>query len=309
MKRIQQKPKWFILGAGAMGSLWAVYFLKAGFQVTLISRSARTDTQLRLKTTSTESSFSVSYKTPEQLNETIDYLLLSTKAQQTTEAVKSIKAHIGNRAYVLVLQNGMSDEQLVDQLPGRIIFTAVTTDGAYLSDRQTVVHAGKGQTLIGGADATINSDQEKRLLQCLPTDYLDIVISDTIKQQQWKKLAVNCAVNGLTAIHQCRNGQLLTIDDAHQRLKKLCGEIVHIMHALQITVFADTQSLYNAVVNGCTITADNYSSMYQDIKHQRPTEIDCINGYLCEKAEQVNVACPENKQIIRDVKNLERAQL
>ncbi|GAB1085380.1 MAG: hypothetical protein SStaTSB_33820 [Shewanella algae] len=53
------------------------------------------------------------------------------------------------------------------------------------------------------------------------------------------------------------------------------------------------------------LTAANYSSMYQDLKHGRKTEIDYINGYLQQRAEQYGLTLPINSELLAQIKALE----
>ena len=52
---------------------------------------------------------------------------------------------------------------------------------------------------------------------------------------------------------------------------------------------------------------DNYSSMYQDSQQQQTTEIDYINGYLCNEAKRLNISCPENQRVLAAIKTIEQS--
>lgn len=290
---------WYILGAGAIGSLWACYLTQAGFAVTLITRQSRPQQPLRLISDDCEQLFEVAAFGLDAVPEpapTIRHLLVTTKAQHTRAAVAAIKPLLADDAVVLLLQNGMTTEPLAAQLPSQRIITAITSDGAYRSDEHTVVHAGRGDTWIGC---------EPAFLAELPSAFLQLHPCDDIETRQWLKLAVNCAINGLTVIHHCRNGELLNIADAMQTIAGLCNEIQQLAARLRIDVaHRDLQAL---VIKTLQDTALNYSSMYQDIAHGRSTEIDFLNGYICALAAANEINCPLNQAIVEQVKAAERA--
>lgn len=52
-------------------------------------------------------------------------------------------------------------------------------------------------------------------------------------------------------------------------------------------------------------TAENTSSMLQDILAQRHTEIDYITGYLLKRARAHGIAVPENTRLFELVKRKE----
>jgi 2-dehydropantoate 2-reductase len=281
--------------------LWASYWRKAGVDVTLICPTVRTQSFLELTNDKGNFQFDINTLTVEQLNhqpEKISQLLICTKAQHTIDAVESIQQSIDDNATILVVQNGMAAQQLSSVLPSQQLYFGITTDGAYRTDQLTVVHAGRGVTHIGhrqtGSDNILNK---------LPINDLNIQLCDDFEQRQWLKLAINCAINGLTVIHQCRNGELLAIPDAVKSMKAICRETSQLDQFCD-TPLKDADYLYQQVENALIVTADNFSSMYQDAKQGNSTEIDFLNGYLLKQAEEQNMTFSENERIVNAVKNL-----
>ena len=282
-----------------MGCLWASYWRQSGAAVVLITPNERSQKFIEVTTANRTTRTTIDSITIKQLqtsNIHIEQLLVSTKAQQTQSAVVAIKGHIASDAIVLVLQNGMAIKQLPAILPSQHLLAAITTDGAYRTGPQSVVHAGVGVTYIGGSQAD---------LAILPTHYLNIKLCEDIEQKQWLKLGINCAINGLTAIHQCRNGELLNKPEAMEKIRRLCNEIIAIAAASSVS--APFAQLYQQVEATLHTTAQNYSSMYQDIANSRKTEIDFVNGYICELADLHRVYCDENRSIVNAIKTMEQS--
>lgn len=298
MDHDQGKAIWYILGAGALGSLWAGYWRLAGFQVVLITRTERQNHFIHLHRQQKYFSIDCDQLTVDQLLASdcrIKHLLVSTKAQDTIAAVTAIKPAIDRRASVLLLQNGMTNKPLSDVLRTQKIISGISSDGAYRTDPQTVVHAGFGVTYM---------DTNKALLKQLPTAFLTLKTCTDLNVRQWRKLAVNCAINGLTAIHHCKNGELLNIPAALKRIENVCVEVDAVAKATGVD--ADLTGIESEVKQILADTAENFSSMYQDIHHGRHTEIDYLNGYICELAERSAIPCDENKRIVEQIKQLQR---
>ncbi|MGL4455377.1 MAG: ketopantoate reductase family protein, partial [Plesiomonas sp.] len=100
----------------------------------------------------------------------------------------------------------------------------------------------------------------------------------------------------LTALKNCRNGALRAFPD---EIRTLCTEVATVMNALGLP--ADTHTLYQQVMQVIDATAENYSSMQQDIAKGRETEIAFITGYLLEQARQLNIPTPANSALYQAI--------
>ncbi|MEX2334286.1 MAG: 2-dehydropantoate 2-reductase, partial [Pseudohongiella sp.] len=181
-----------------------------------------------------------------------------------------------------------------------------TSHGAWLRAPYDVVHAGAGDAWLGQLNAAADaSGQLQSLLDLLPARQFNVRKDNNIELRLWRKLAINCAVNALTVIHDCRNGDLLTIPDARQALATLCDEISTLLQGIPGAPASD--DLHAQVHAVLTVTADNLSSTLQDIRRGRPTEISHLNGYLCELADRHRLACPANKAVLQQMRVIESA--
>ncbi|QLJ33913.1 2-dehydropantoate 2-reductase, partial [Serratia marcescens] len=65
------------------------------------------------------------------------------------------------------------------------------------------------------------------------------------------------------------------------------------------------EGLMQYVMDVIHSTADNVSSMLQDIRSQRHTEIDYITGYLLRRARSHGLTLPENARLFELIKRKE----
>jgi 2-dehydropantoate 2-reductase len=300
---------WHILGAGAIGGLWACYLHKAGHRVELLFKNSTAldhyhDTGgLTLIGSTGSEKMELPAGVAGQPGSPITHLLITTKAHQTLEALETCVPRWSDQCRLLLLQNGMGvAEQITGRFPAIPLYCGVTTDGAYCPVPFNIVLAGTGWTDIGAMHV---DDKPHALIEQLPFDYLDIRACEDIKARQWQKLAINCAVNGLTVMFHCRNGALLENADALTRIARLCDEIEQVGTAAGYGSQVD--DLYQKTIAVLQATAGNYSSMYQDIAHRRRTEIDYLNGYLLKQATRLGIACPENAQLYSAIRQQEAA--
>jgi len=82
----------------------------------------------------------------------------------------------------------------------------------------------------------------------------------------------------------------------------LCGEIMKVSAAAGFgAITADLPLQVARVIHD---TAQNRSSMLQDVLAGRETEIDYISGYLLKTARQHGVGAPHNEALYRSIVNL-----
>ena len=285
---------WHILGAGSMGMLWATRLARAGLPVKLILRNTeRLQTYeaaqgLTLIEDEDSQQWAISAQIPET-DEPIQRLLVTCKAYDAEQAVTQIAGRLAPNAELILLQNGLGSQQAVAALvpQARCIF-ASSTEGAFRDGDWHVVFAGRGYTWLGDAD----QGPAPEWLEELQQSGIAHEWSPNILSRLWRKLALNCAINPLTVLHNCRNGGL----QAHSaEVDALCTELGALLeHCGQPDAAVDLAMDVKRVIQA---TANNYSSMHQDVTQGRRTEISYLLGHACEAACSRELAVPHLQQL------------
>lgn len=299
-------PHWHILGAGSIGLLWATHLARAGIRVTLLLRTEQKLQQFKAQAgvLLEAEGAPVSIAMDAQLashTQTIDHLLVTTKAYDTREAISSVRHALHTDTEVVVLQNGMGTQtQVAEQLSPCPVWAASTTDGAWLKAPFHVVYAGRGETRIGPLCASCPAPIPAGWTH----DYgLKIVSDADILLTLWRKLAINCAINPLTALYDCRNGELVSAPEKHRHMALLCEEIERVACALHLDLFSD--GVLAQAERVATATAANFSSMLQDIRHGRRSELEQITGYLLREADRLGIELPANRTLFNKIVQLQ----
>ncbi|TLG89023.1 putative 2-dehydropantoate 2-reductase [Pseudomonas edaphica] len=285
---------WHILGAGSLGTLWATRLSRAGLPVRLIVRDAarlasyEKASGLTLVEHGTENTYPVIGETPDS-PEPIHRLLVACKAYDAQNAIAQLQHRLVPDAELILLQNGLgSQDAVAAQLPQARCIFASSTEGAFRDGDWRVVFAGHGYTWLGDA----RHPTPPLWLDDLHAAGIPHEWSTDILTRLWRKLALNCAINPLTVLYQCRNGGL----QAHQcEVATLCAELSELLECCGQPAAA--QDLHSEVQRVIQATAANYSSMYQDVASSRRTEISYLLGYACQAAERHQLVLPHLQQL------------
>ena len=288
-----------IIGLGAIGCLLRSQIPSNANVYALPRNSALKEVDFQLD----DQYQSTQYTTPVWHNEPLDVVVVCCKASQCLAALDLWGEAINQDCQIVLLQNGMGQQALVAaKYPRNAIFAASTTEGAYKKSQHHIVHAGQGSTQWGYfSGGEFAQDPPISLKLDINTLKGDHKYHNSITEVLFAKLAVNAVINPLTVKHNCKNGTLVSDSKINQELEELCLETQQFYSAMQWPLSFD---LTERVKSIATLTAENVSSMLQDVQAQRETEIEFINGYLINKALLTDYPLPKHQQLLIDILSL-----
>lgn len=308
--------KVLIIGPGALGCLLAAK-LSRGNEVWLLdhdpARATLLDGQgLVLEEEGERTRHSVRVIAEPELVGAIDLALLCVKSRKVEAAVSLARPALRKAQLFLALQNGISHLEVLPELCRSLCWgLGVTAQGATLAEPGQVLHRGSGPTWIGLppqalVDTPAGHPSCRQALHLaaailseagIPTEAVGDILP-----YLWDKLLVNVGINALTAIHDCPNGVLLDDPVFVETMTAAIREGAMVAEKLGIILEREPLAAARAV---CRATATNISSMLQDLRAGRPTEIEAINGAVVRLAGALGIPVPVNEELVRKVRELE----
>lgn len=277
-----------IVGPGALGRLLAVR-LSSQAPVLLVGRRPLNSDHTLIEPDGSQRQQTLRCRLAGQLcardAENLDAVHLTTKAYATEAALASLASVLPPATPLVLWQNGFTVQPAISaRWPGPVL-CASTTEGAYLKDsdgQQTVVHAGRGHTLIGDLAAR-HGVLAAAVARRLSAAGLAAEAVTDIRLRLWHKLAVNAAINPLVARYRIRNGQL-----RDRPFRAMVAALIDEIRAIFAAEgMAPPASGWPELIWGVIdATANNRASMYQDVLAGRPTEHEAILGPLCDAARR-----------------------
>lgn len=232
-----------------------------------------------------------------------DLVIICVKSYSTEDACKDIKELVGDKTYVLTLQNGIGNVQILnDYFGAEKVIAGITNHGSTLLGIGHVRHAGRGDTIIGKADGKVLGAL-KNIASLLSRCGFETRISKDIDSVIWSKLIINVGINALTAITRLNNGRLIEYEELRELLRSAVQEAVKIVKRKRIRLTYDDP--IQKVESVCKATATNVSSMLQDVLNRKRTEIDFINGAIVRQGRAQGIPAPVNGALTNLVKTIE----
>lgn len=304
-----------VVGAGAMGGLFGARLAAAGHDVLLydtwIEHVAAIEerglfiegpdgTPIRYQVRATN-------KPPPALRGA-ELILVQVKSYDTYSALSELEPRVNPESLILSLQNGLGNlEQMERALPNhRRFLIGTTAHGAGVIAPGRIRHAGPGPTVIGDPVP----DRSPRLnLKPVRDAFQDAgfstQISDEIWPSIWLKLCANVSINPLTALTGVYNGQLLDDPELLALADAAVAETVAVMRATGLDApERDFTAFARQVMRD---TGPARSSMLQDIRNGKRTEIEAINGAVARLGRELGVPTPVNHWLTALVRNREKA--
>lgn len=328
----------YVLGAGSMGSLFAHELSKSFEPVLLLRNMARvhqfrsSNNELKIIrldpsteniTAMKSSGIAAQCEPPQGI---IENLIVATKTYSTELAIKQYVPHLNEHSNLLILQNGMGMDKVLsekywpDVRKRPRIFQAVTTHGAYKANFNTIHHVAQGQVFLSKPEHNNSlvkhapQDHPEMIQALIKNSALNVQYLDypELLLKQMEKLVINACINPLTALFDCKNGELLYGSRVSNIMRKIISESIAVLLAefsnelsdsrVEIANFMDKDRLLNVVIDVCKLTSKNSSSMREDVRSSNRTEIDSINGFIVSKGIEKGISTPTNMLLCNMVK-------
>jgi 2-dehydropantoate 2-reductase len=281
-----------ILGTGALATLFAARLSSVGVAVTMLGTWQQGVTALSNEGARLDGAAAAKVRATDNPKDCrgMKHALVLVKAWQTERAASQLLECLAEDGLAVTLQNGLGNDELLAGILGwSRVGRGVTTLGATL--------LAPGQVHLGGEGPVVLEAHPRlsTLEEMLRVANFNIQNVTDARPLVWGKLVLNAAINPLTALLRVKNGGLLENSSSCVLMGELAGEAALVAKACGIELpFQDPVSEVDAVARN---SADNISSMLQDIRRGAQTEVDAINGMIVRLGEEKGVPVPVNRTI------------
>jgi len=300
-----------IVGAGAVGSLWGARLAVAGHAVTLVARREHVSA-IRAKGLRVDGRSALTVRLPAR--ETLpprleaEAVLLTVKAFDLAHAARAVGTACRTPIPLLLPQNGLGVEEVaVRELrasgwehPERFVVRAVSSVPATLVEPGVVREAGHGEVVLGSSEGPAGPSADF-FFDLLTGAGFSVRRVPDLAREVWRKAIVNAAINPVTAVYRVPNGDLRSGPHREEALRLLREAL---LAAFAAGYEFDSEELVADFDRVVRATAENRSSMRQDVERGRPTEVDAILGELLRSATVHGLSLPALTEMAAKVERL-----
>lgn len=275
-----------IIGPGAIGATVAAWLAQdAAHEVTVCARSPLQGLRVESPSGPIEAN-PRTFVQPAEVTGPIDWILVATKAYDSSAATPWLERLMGNGSYVAVLQNGIEHRErfagLVD--PARLVPAIVDIPAERTAPGQV---SQRRMGTIRVPDDTAGA----AFVRLFANTPIDVAVTDRFAETAWRKLAINCAgaVNALAL----RPAVIAQDDEVAEVIRGLVRECIAVARAEGVDL---PDELADEVVEHYR-KADpgSLNSLHADRMAGRPMEWDARNGVIVRRGEAYRVATPLNR--------------
>jgi 2-dehydropantoate 2-reductase len=305
-------PRIAVFGAGAVGCHYGAMLALAGAPVTLIGRPMHVDA-IRTRGLWFDSGGVRRTLHPQASADAsavgdAGLVLLCVKSADTADAARTLGPLLRPGAVVLDMQNGVDNVPRAREAAGLDPIAAVVYVGASMGGPGHVVHAGRGDLVIGeypGGPADTDPLRCTRVAAVLERAGIPCRVSADVRAELWTKLVINAAFNAISALTHARYGSMVADPGIAASMRALIDECVAVARADGV-VLDDPVAQHAAALRLGVAMASATSSTEQDLSRGRATEIDALNGYVVARGDALDVPVPVNRALHALVRLLER---
>ena len=238
-------------------------------------------------------------------------ILVAVKSYDSDAVARTLAERpwlFGAETCVVLFQNGWGNaEVFAGQLARERVFNARVITGfqrtapnrVEITVHADAIHLGS----LFGADAAPLAG----LARAIESGGVPCRIVSDIARDLWAKLLYNCALNPLGAILDVPYGELANSEPTRRIMDGIVDEAFAAMKTAGFATHWESPERYLADFYGEILppTAGHESSMLQDLRAGKRTEIDALNGAVVRLAQQAGVATPINATLVDVIRFLE----
>lgn len=283
-----------ILGCGALGLYYGSKLAKAGYNVKFLLRSDYNVIKNKgVKIYSIHGDFEIKincFNDPLKC-EVSDLVIIALKTTAKEYLLKTLPLLISSSSYVLTLQNGLKNEELINSvIDASKILGGIAFLCSVRKEPGVILHTAYGNIKANAFSKKCDNTILKEITDLFITSGINFEIADSLPTLKWEKLIWNVPFNGISASLGGVDTQKIL---NHPPLRKITEELMKevILGAQANDIFLDN-SLIKQNIDKTLNMGPYMTSMAIDRIKNNPIEVESIIGEPLRAANKKGIKLP-----------------
>ena len=315
-----------IYGAGSLGTVLGAFITKAGTPIDLINRNKTHIEALRKKgaviTGTINMEQSVTALTPDEMEGVYDIIFLMTKQQLNAEVVEFLKPHLAEDGVICTLQNGLPEPGIAAAVGEERTLGCSVAWGAMMISPGVVEVTSDDESLTFSLGGLPGMNRKKLMeVKALLELMCPVTLEENFIGGRWSKLLINSAFSGMSTVLGSNFGDAAANKPSRVVVQKIIKECIDVSRAAGVTIepiqgkdiakLLDYSGAIKKKISFFIIPiaikkhALIRASMLQDIEKGKKTEVDSINGVVCEFGRKYGIPTPVNDKVVEIIHGIE----
>jgi 2-dehydropantoate 2-reductase len=299
-----------VVGAGAIGGYFGGRLLQAGRDVTFLVRPKRAEELARDGLVIRSPAGDVTLKNPptvqaDKLAEGFDMVLLSCKAFDLDDAIRSVAPAVGPKTAIIPLLNGMLHLDVLDKKFGHErVLGGLCAIAATLNERREIVQLAPMQALGFGERNGKLSDRVRAIADAMASGKFGAAASENIIHEMWEKWVFLATLAASTCLMRAQVGHILASPGGMDFILGMLDECSAVAtaegHPPNGPFFERARGMLTT--EGSQLSA----SMFRDVQAGAPVEADHVIGDLLARGDAAKVPVPKLRIAYTHLKTYEK---
>lgn len=284
-----------VVGAGAMGAMYAAHFVEGGVETVLVASGERADRLRRNGLTVNGRALSVEVADPARDElAPVDLAIVAVKHHDLADALADLTPFVGpDTLFVSVLNGFDSEEVIAARFGAGQVLLCIALGMAAGREGNAVTYLSPGRLIIGTSDGLAPGSAVDAVGAALDRAGLAWDAPEDMQHEMWWKFMVNTCINQASAVLRLPYEDF-THDGAPRSLMvALREEVIDVANAEGVALGDDDRERWDRVLLG--LPGSGQTSMLQDVLAGRPTEVALFADRVVALGERHGLETPYNQ--------------
>ena len=295
-----------VIGAGGVGGYFGVRLAAAGNDVAFVARGAHLEAirhdglrvvsgegDVHLRQVRASSDFSILAGSA--------VVLVCTKLWGLEEVAAALRPHLGEKAVVVSLQNGVDAPRILGDALGRErVGGGIAQIGTSIMGPGVIRHVGTMARIAVGPLAQNQKQLLSEFVTRAEAARINAVYSDEIERLIWEKFVFLTSFSGVAALVRLGKGPIFSDPETRALYAAAVGEACAVTRARGIALAPDHEEKLLAFTEA--LPGEMKPSMLHDLEGGRRLELPWLSGRVAQLGEELGVATPTHRFITTALK-------